>query len=146
MITSSTRRALMLVSLMVFGGCSSRPETVIVSGNVRYQGEPLTNGEIRFLPMAGTAAPTNGGLVVNGRYLVAARGGLLPGRYRVEIEQRSTTGNELAMPAAGEGPPRPTVKIPPQLDAESTLEALIPAEPRRQTLDFDLTASSSGSR
>ncbi len=131
---------LALAGGLALAGCSSRPATVVVSGTVRYEGRALDNGEIRFLPQAGTAAPTNGSRIVNGRYAVVARGGLLPGSYRVEIESRSTVGNEPAMPAEGEGPPRPAVNIPARYNSESTLEAEIPAEPREQSLDYDLTA------
>lgn len=122
------------------GGCSGRPVTVVVRGDVRYRGQPLENGEIRFLPMAGTAAPANGGRIVAGRYVVTARGGLLPGTYRVEIESRATAGHELAMPEEGDGPPRPAVRIPARYNTSSSLEAEIAAEPRDQTLDYDLEA------
>ncbi len=131
---------LALAGGLALTGCSSRPATVVVSGTVRYEGRALDNGEIRFLPRAGTEAPTNGSRIVNGRYAVVARGGLLPGSYRVEIESRSTVGNEPAMPAEGEGPPRPAINIPARYNSESTLEAEIPAEPREQSLDYDLTA------
>jgi hypothetical protein len=130
-----------LTCVCMVGGCSSRPATVLVSGSVRYEGQPLTNGEIRFLPMEGTAAPTNGSRVVAGRYAVVARGGLLPGTYRVEILSRATTGTEPAMPEEGEGPPQPPVRIPARYNSESMLEAEIRAEPREQSIDYDLTAS-----
>lgn len=129
-----------LAAVIDLAGCSSRPTTVVVSGTVTYEGRPLENGEIRFLPQAGTAAPTNGSRVVNGRYAVVARGGLLPGTYRVEIESRATAGNEPAMPEAGEGPPRPPVRIPVRYNSESTLEVEIGPEPREQAIDYKLTA------
>lgn len=129
-----------LAGCLAIAGCSSRPATVVVSGTVTCEGRPLENGEIRFLPKAGTAAPTNGSRVRNGRYSVVARGGLLPGTYRVEIESRATIGNEPAMPVEGEGPPKPPMTIPARYNAESTLEATIAAEPREQSIDYDLRA------
>jgi hypothetical protein len=132
--------AIGLLGLAVPAGCSSRPTTVTVAGSVRYEGHPLDNGEIRFIPDEGTAAPTNGSRIVAGRYSVTARGGLLPGRYRVEIESRPTAGNELAMPEEGEGQPKPPVKIPARYNSASTLEAEIGPEPPELTLDYDLTA------
>lgn len=134
------RFAVALVLLVAAAtGCSSRPTTVIVRGTIRYDGRPLDNGEIRFLPTTGTAAPTNGSRVVAGRYAVTARGGLLPGSYRVEIESRATTGRELAMPEEGAGPPQPTVSIPARYNSESTLRAEIGPLPREQSLDYQLT-------
>ena len=132
--------AIGLLGLALTAGCSNRSTTVTVAGTVRYEGQPLDNGEIRFIPDEGTAAPTNGGRIVAGRYSVTARGGLLPGRYRVEIESRPTAGNELAMPKDGEGPPKPPVKIPARYNSESTLKAEIGPEPPELTLDYDLTA------
>lgn len=125
---------------MALVGCSNRPATVRVSGAVRYQGRPLANGEIRFLPVAGTAAPASGSRIVAGRYAVTARGGLLPGTYRVEIESRSTSGSELAMPEKAAGPPPQPLAIPARYNVASTLEATIPATPPEQSLDYELTA------
>ena len=127
-----------LATLLV--GCSSRPALVQISGVVRFEGRPLAKGEIRFLPKPGTAAPANGARIVDGRYRVTARGGLLPGGYRVEIESGSTTGSEPAMPEPGAGPPQAPLAIPARYNVESTLEAEISGEPREQSLDYELTA------
>ena len=95
--------AFIIVACVLTAGCGRQTANVIVSGMVRFEGIPLSLGEIRFVPQTGTNAPTNGCLIRDGRYSVTARGGLLPGKYRVEIEGRSTTGKELAMPEEGEG-------------------------------------------
>ena len=123
---------------LALAGCSGRPETIAVSGTVRYEGRPLPLGEIRFEPIVGTAGPANGARIVEGDYAVTARGGILPGRYRVAITSRVPP--EPALAEEGAGPPAAKLTIPRRYNSESTLEADFASGSGEVVLDFDLTA------
>ena len=76
---------LLLVACIL--GCSGRtgPERAIVSGSVTYDGQPVDDGMIRFVPAEGTKAPVSGAVIKAGRYTVDSHGGVPVGTRRVEI-------------------------------------------------------------
>jgi hypothetical protein len=69
-----------LLSLLMFviAGCGDKGS---VSGLARYDGKPIGNGAITFMPVDGNG-PTVGGRIADGRYLVE---GLTPGKNTVQI-------------------------------------------------------------
>jgi len=75
------------VFILTAGGCSKKSaiDRVVVSGSVTYQGQPISLGQIRFLPDANTQAPMSGAFISDGRYVVDAKGGVPVGTHRVEI-------------------------------------------------------------
>jgi hypothetical protein len=60
-------------------------EMVTVTGTVTYQGKPLADGDIRFIPIGDTKGPTSSAPIRNGRYQVTARGGVPVGTHRVAV-------------------------------------------------------------
>ena len=59
----------------IAAGCGpSGPERVKVSGTVTFQGSPLKNGTIVFVPAEGTKAPPSGANIENGRYMADRQG------------------------------------------------------------------------
>ena len=58
---------------------------VVVTGTITYNGEPIDNGEIRFLPIDATQGPISGGPIVKGTYKAVSKGGVPVGTHRVEI-------------------------------------------------------------
>jgi hypothetical protein len=127
-----------VLAAIVAVGCSSRPAVIVATGEVKYAGTPLKQGVIRFLPLPGTAAPATGAHIRDGRYTVSARGGLMPGRYRVEIESQAASGTEPALPDENASPPQPMPTIPAAYNSESSLEIVAASSPKTQTFDFDL--------
>jgi hypothetical protein len=76
------------IMLLLLAGCSQR---VTLSGTVTYDGEPVKDGHISFIPVAGQGS-TVGAPIKDGSYELTAPP---PGKYRVEI-----TGNrEVDWPA-----------------------------------------------
>lgn len=65
---------------LLFSGCGGTGLAEI-SGNVVYDGTPVQQGTIAFLPTDG-AGPTAAGAVADGKYSVK----IAPGRKRVQIE------------------------------------------------------------
>jgi hypothetical protein len=73
---------LALVSLM---GCGSGGSGVAVLGKVSFDGQPLTEGSISFIPIEGTNGPTVGSSIKSGSFSIDRGTGPRPGKYRVEI-------------------------------------------------------------
>jgi hypothetical protein len=69
-----------------------------VTGTVRLDNEPLTTGSIAWIPIEGTPGPGGGGGINNGgKYEI--KGGLRPGKYRVEIRStRTLPGRKVLNP------------------------------------------------
>ncbi len=79
----------------LLAGCGQGPERAVVQGTVKV-GESIPEvGEIRFVPIDGTPGSMNAAVIVDGAYEVAGRGGLAPGKYRVEIVARRKTGKKV---------------------------------------------------
>jgi len=80
---------------VIFTGCiGDSGQQAIVSGKVTYQGEPVSQGSIRFVPLGGTKGPSSGAVIQDGVYEAKARGGVPLGEHRVEIKATRPTGEE----------------------------------------------------
>lgn len=76
------RDVLAFAVLVVSAGCGRSIETASISGRVTFDGQPVANGTIAFLPVDGKG-PTAGAVIANGAYAVAK---LTPGPKLVRIE------------------------------------------------------------
>ena len=75
-----------LLSLVAMGGCGkSGLDKVPLHGTVTFKGQPIPDGEVRFVPIGETKGPASVGNIVDGQYKVDARGGVPVGKHRVEI-------------------------------------------------------------
>jgi len=68
---------------------------VAVEGNVTLDGQPLHQAQIEFIPKPGTAAPTVGGDIVNGKFAIPPDKGPLLGKYQVKIIKSGPTGRKV---------------------------------------------------
>jgi hypothetical protein len=128
---------LVAVSLVFAVGCrgSSGPERVALSGKVTLEGKPVEDGQIRFVPQAGTVAPVTIAAIKNGAYDTAVSGGVPVGTHRVEI--RAYDPKEPAPRGPG-SPPRKQL-VPAKYNAGTQLEITIQSGVRVLTKNFDLT-------
>jgi hypothetical protein len=62
--------AVSLFSMNVAGGCSGKPPMGDVQGTVTVNGQPLSEGAVRFIPLDGNT-PTTGGAIRDGKFRVA---------------------------------------------------------------------------
>jgi len=77
---------------LLLAGCSRLP-TRGVEGDVTWNGAPIEDGAIDFIPVAGTGGPSVGAAIANGKYSVPAdKGPLAGGTYRVEMRAVRDTG------------------------------------------------------
>jgi hypothetical protein len=135
--------ALVLPPLACFAGCGGKGlERAVVSGNVTFDGKPLADAEIRFVPIEGTKAPISGAAVVNGRYEVLAKGGVPLGTHKVEIEAYRLLSGARPKQAANDdlfaaSEPKEQY-LPARYNKNSELRLAIPPGSDALTRDFEL--------
>ena len=121
---------LLLVASILGCGATTGPERAIVSGSVTYDGQPVEDGMIRFVPAEGTKAPVSGAVIKAGRYTADSQGGVPVGTHRIEI-----LGNRPDPKAA------PVVDVP-GVEGPATIQYL-PAK-YNQTSQLTLTVKPGG--
>jgi hypothetical protein len=81
------RDVVCLLVLVLTAGCSDgRPQRVTVSGQVLIDGQPLTIGNVKFVPQG--ARPSSAKLDNNGRFTLTCYDGgdgVVPGKHRAQI-------------------------------------------------------------
>ena len=140
---SAAYRLLIATAIIVLAGCGDRgPQRVIVSGLVTFNGKPLADGMIRFLPTADSQVPVSGSPIVEGAYCVKNRGGVPVGTYKVLIEGY----RPMTLPTGVVGPMPPHSKdgvakgqfLPPKYNTQTQLDAVIAPGSREATKSFEL--------
>ncbi len=135
---------LLLVGLAL-PACSTDPlGRHAISGTVKVNGEPLATGNISFYPVEGQAT-SGGDRVTDGKFSVPKEMGLVPGKYRVQVNAPvpGTGGvpDETALPGDPPAPPREL--IPPEWNTSSTQTIDV----RKQgPFDFDFDISTKTGR
>jgi len=83
------RDAAMLVLMGVAAGCGRTDDLPRqpISGNVSFDGKPLTKAWIEFRPEGEGGITTAGAMINDGSYYVPLDSGLVPGKYRVAIKK-----------------------------------------------------------
>ena len=78
---------LSVACLLTLTGCgdSDGLAGIPVSGVVTLAGQPVEDGQIRFLPEAGTTSPVVIEAIENGLYTTKGSGGVPPGQYRIKF-------------------------------------------------------------
>ena len=102
---------------------------VNVEGTVRFNGVPVEEGEIRFVPDDGDTGPSAGAIIQKGEYVVE----LTPGKKRVEVYgYRFLRKNQIGFDVKDQ-------IVPEQFNRRSKLRRAING---KQTVDFDLNDKS----
>jgi hypothetical protein len=133
-LSSPARLTVAVLGLLLLSGCGGKisgPERAAVKGSVSFDGAPVEDGSIVFLPATGTKGPSSGGTIHNGAYEITTASGPVPGKYRVEIRAMRSTGTKVVKGAGGatEGPSsggevtEMKMYIPVRYNAESMLVA-----------------------
>jgi hypothetical protein len=129
--------------LLLCGGCGSRQELVEIKGQVRFEGQPINDGSIDFIPIDGTAGASAGATIRDGAYEIPAKWGTrADGFYTVRIVGYRGTGKMEAAKREGGGALYEMKEnfIPPQYNTDSTLKIRISDVTDTRKMDFDLVA------
>lgn len=128
------------IASLCLGGCGSGGDDLprqAVAGSVTLDGQPVEKGTITFFPMQPDGLVAAGEIAA-GKYDIGKDIGPLPGGYKVVIS--APDPKTEAAPAGdmpGETPRPPKDLIPPQYNANSTLNAEVKAESPNM-IDFPL--------
>ncbi len=130
---------LLLIGLGLLVGCGRGSELprAAVSGKVSYQGKPVPEGMITFVPIKGAKGPTANALIREGVYEVIAAGGVPVGTHRVEVQAFRPLNKRSNRPGFLEDMEPREQYLPSQYNRQSTLEITV-EDKGKQTRDFDL--------
>jgi hypothetical protein len=134
---ASARQALGLALVAVYLlGCGARDglTRVVVKGDVRLNGSPVTKGQIRFIPQVGTKGPVYIQDIVDGKYTCDRAGGVPIGQHRVEILAWDPS---VPFPK-GPGAPTPKQLAPEKYNVKSELTISLDNSTNPVVKDFDL--------
>jgi hypothetical protein len=109
-------------------------ERVIVSGKVIYNGQPVSDGDIRFVPIETSHAPASGATIVNGQYKVDGHGGAAVGKYKVVIQAYRMDKSVRSRFAEG----AKVQYLPPKYNTNTQLELTIESGSSEIAKDFEL--------
>lgn len=113
------RLAVLLGLAMLSAGCSDTSGgRAAVTGMVTLKGAPLKYGTIEFQSQPPTPECLTGAIVADGKYIVRAESGLLPGKYLVRVSSTGDISTAVEGPP-GEAPPPPASIIPPEYSTAS---------------------------
>jgi hypothetical protein len=117
-------------------GCSSDSDRSRVKGVVSYNGEPVDDGGIAFLPEDGGAAQFRAtGEILDGHYDLDDKRGPAPGKYKVEIFWNKKTGRQIKGASGATRDERSQV-LPAKFNTNTELK--VEVKSGTNTLDFDL--------
>lgn len=118
--------ALMCALLLMGSGCSQPT----VSGTVTFDGQPVSEGHIAFVPESGTGQG-GGANIVNGAYTLQTA----PGKYKVEINASRMT----PLPPGQTGMDGATSEVRPYIPARYNTQTELRTDvPAKGKVDFDL--------
>jgi len=119
-----------LTVVILFCGCSQDPKLFPVSGTITFDGAPVADGDILFVPVDPALGPEPG-TIKDGKYTLKAR----EGQKRVEIRASKILPGG-AKGAGGE--PVPEEFLPRKYNDNSTLSAEVKSSGENKA-DFALT-------
>jgi hypothetical protein len=131
-----------LLTTALLTGCrrSDDLEVSKVTGTVTYQGKPIPDGEVRFVPTGQTKGPASAGTIRDGKYEVVARGGVPVGTHRVEVRAFRVKVDPRAaqdLPGMAAGGPKEQY-LPAKFNDASNRTITVESGQKTATKDFDL--------
>lgn len=129
--------ALVTLVLCAALGCSGGLSEV--SGTVKLNGQPVTEGAITFIPIEGNTGAGAGATIQNGKYHIPRSAGVSPGKNRVELRAFRETSRKVQDPTGKPGTltTERVMAFPPEYNDHSTL--IRDVRRGSDTIDFDIT-------
>jgi hypothetical protein len=132
-----------VVGAFAFLGCGARPkhERIVVSGTVSFEGKPLAQGQIRFVPEKGSDLPSSGATIAAGKFRADSHGGVAVGSYKISIEAYRPLGSgpQSGRSALGAGGKNVEQFIPTKYNYKSELKIDVPSGSTEIVKNFELT-------
>ncbi|MFM9959646.1 MAG: hypothetical protein ACKV2Q_00265 [Planctomycetaceae bacterium] len=121
-----------MLLMLALAGCGAKRPAASVSGTVKYGGESVTTGSIRFDPVDANDAKPVGVQMKEGKYEIPLEAGLVAGEYLVAIYATRETGKLVAPPETLHNTPSTPTKevvqyIPEAYNANTKLKVTLKA-------------------
>lgn len=129
--------AFLIVGSLTAGGCQRGPVRYAIEGTVTLDGKSLDGGSINFRPVERTPGPTAGAEIKDGKFVIPREGGLLPGKFRVEITASRPGKNVVLDEIFGREVPAYEQYLPARYNTRSELHAEV-GESKSNHFDFEL--------
>ena len=129
--------AMLVVGSLTAGGCQRGSVRYAIKGTVALDGKPLDSGSINFRPVEKTPGPTAGAEIKDGKFVIPREGGLLPGKFRVEITASRPGKNVVLDEMSGREVPAYEQYLPARYNTRSELRAEV-SESKSNHFDFEL--------
>ena len=132
------------LAAVVIGCGGDSLNRAVVNGSVSYQGQPVTDGSVLFMPCDGTVGSSIAVKIIEGRYRADTNGGIPTGSYRVKIlaYRKHDGGRQLLAPALPGGSrdhdDAPQQYLPGKYNVKSQLKITVEAGAGAVTQDFAL--------
>jgi hypothetical protein len=123
--------------VLIISGCGPKSTRLGVEGRVTFDGAPVPEGKISFIPLPGTSSPTAGATIKDGDFKVPRDKGVRPGKFRVEIRAIRDSGKTMRDDLSGETIAKKEAYIPKRYNDASELVAEIAPEGTNR-LEYDL--------
>jgi len=121
------------VAVTALAGCGS--SGTAASGDVTFDGQPVDDGGIVFVPDGGADATQVGASIHDGKYAIDDGRGLRPGKYKVQITWMKKTGKKFQ---GADGIEDEKLQVlPPRFNTETTQTAEV--KRGKNTISFTLT-------
>jgi len=135
-----------LAMLAVLPACSKAIKTEGVTGVITYNGEPLADATVKFIPTDATGSQSYGKTNEKGEYklqtlLGAADAGTTPGEYKVTVDCIETVETGNMIEENGEEKPETVAEslIPTKYNNAETSGLTATVAPGDNTINFDLS-------
>jgi hypothetical protein len=130
-----------LLGTALIGGCSGGSgDLAVVEGKVTYNGKPVPNGTVNFLPANGDKPSATGEIQPDGSYSLQTYLGSRPsegaviGKHKVVVVAMQDMSNRLPE----ERSPLPPPIVPVKYTSPATSDLEVQVESKKNTIDLDL--------
>jgi len=147
--------AVALLALLGVTGCgddSGLGKRYSVSGTVTYNGQPVEEGQISFVPVDQTKQLAANGFIQDGHYsltTVSPQDGALPGEYKVTITSKEADNSQVArtimekgggarQAEVGKATAKAKDRVPAKFQLPETSGLTAKVEEHSNTIDFPL--------
>ncbi len=121
-------------------GCGGQAAPVGVSGNVTFDGKPLSNGTITFIPVSTDAGQQRDAKIENGTFELSRAEGLLPELdFKVSIKAFVKTGRKYPNANDAASADEVVQVIPRHYNSDTTLHFRTSKNVRDNQLEFNLS-------
>ncbi len=127
---------LFLIAVCCTGCGDSGPPRFSLSGQVTYDGQPVTNGSIAFEPTDASLGKSASADLIDGRYDIPRNLGPIVGTYTVWIEAERPSGKKIRSEDGSGTIDQLAQYIPAAYNEDTTLQVEITDD--RDDLDFSL--------